>query len=59
MDSKQIIMYLLLTTGIFILIAPKSYQIMIPIQIDTSTRQIIAIFAILLAYYYYNGEKFL
>lgn len=57
MEQTQILMYALLVVGIFLLFAPPEYQSYIPFKTDNSTRQIIGCVALLVAYYYYNGEK--
>jgi hypothetical protein len=59
MDSTQtqIVIYVLLTAGLFLLFAPEKYQASLPVTLDSSTRQIVGCIAILVAYYYYNGEK--
>jgi hypothetical protein len=57
-SQTQMLMYVLLAVGIFLLIAPQQYQAYVPLKFDTSTRQIIGCVALLGAYYYYNGEKF-
>lgn len=56
MDNKMM-MYVLFALGAFLLVAPPQYQSMIPIEMTTSTRQVVACVALLAAYYYYNGEK--
>lgn len=53
----QIIIYILLAAGLFLLFAPTEYQTYLPVTLDTSTRQIVGCVALLTAYYYYNGEK--
>jgi uncharacterized membrane protein len=57
MENKKIIMYVLLAIGIFLLVAPSQYQALVPIPTGGYTKQIIAIVALVAAYYYYNGEK--
>lgn len=57
MESKKMMMYALLAVGVFLLAAPAQYQAMVPVQMESSTKQIVAIVALLAAYYYYNGEK--
>jgi small basic protein len=51
------LIYTLLVIGLFLLFAPSKYQSYLPIKVDASTRQILGCFALLIAYYYYNGEK--
>lgn len=53
----QIIIYILLAAGLFLLLAPAKYQTYLPVTMTTSTRQIVGCVAILTAYYYYNGER--
>jgi hypothetical protein len=59
MDSNQlqIIIYILVASGLFLLFAPAKYQTYLPVTLDTSTRQIVGCVALLAAYYYYNNEK--
>ena len=59
MDTTQyqIIIYILLAAGLFLLFAPAQYQTYLPVTLETSTRQIVGCVALLTAYYYYNNEK--
>lgn len=59
MDSTQtqVVIYVLLAAGLFLLFAPAQYQASLPVTLDSSTRQIIGCVALLGAYYYYNGER--
>jgi hypothetical protein len=59
MDSNQlqIIIYINVASGLFLLFAPVKYQDYLPITLDKSTRQIVGCVFLLVAYYYYNGEK--
>jgi hypothetical protein len=59
MDSNQvqILIYILLAAGLFLLFAPAQYQAYLPVTMSNSTRQIVGCVCILAAYYYYNGEK--
>lgn len=56
-SQVQILIYVLLAAGLFLLFAPAQYQAYLPVTLETSTRQIIGCVALLAAYYYYNGEK--
>jgi hypothetical protein len=56
-SQTQMLMYVLLAVGLFLLFAPQEYQVYVPLKLDASTRQIIGAVALLAAYYYYNGEK--
>lgn len=56
-SQTQILIYILVAAGLFLLFAPPQYQARLPVTLDTSTRQIIGCVALLSAYYYYNGEK--
>lgn len=60
MKTKQILIYVLFTLGVFLLLVPEQYKMFsyLPIKMETSTIQIIALISLLAAYYYYNGEKF-
>jgi hypothetical protein len=55
--QNQIIIYILLISGLFLLFAPAKYQTYLPVTLETSTSQIIGVIALLTAYYYYNNEK--
>lgn len=56
-NQKKMMTYALLAIGVFLLAAPPSYQMAIPVRMDSSTRQMVACAALLAAYYFYNGEK--
>jgi hypothetical protein len=53
----QIIVYTFFISGLFLLFASEQYQSYLPVTFNTSTRQIVGCVALLIAYYYYNGEK--
>lgn len=55
--QNQIIIYILVIAGLFLIFASPEYQEYLPVTIDASTRQIIGCIFILVAYYYYNDEK--
>jgi hypothetical protein len=57
LNQNQIIIYILSAAGLFLLFAPQKYLEFLPVTLDTSTRQIVGCVFILIAYYYYNGEK--
>ena len=55
--QNQNMVILFASIGLFFLFAPAQYQAYIPVQLNTQTKQIVACVALLLAYYYYNGER--
>lgn len=56
-NQVQILIYILVAAGLFLLFAPVQYLKNLPVNFTTSTRQITGCIALLIAYYYYNGEK--
>ena len=56
-SQTQMLMYLLLALGLFLLLAPAQYLAYIPVKMDEQTRQIVGAVALVGAYYYYNHEK--
>jgi hypothetical protein len=55
MEQNEIIVYILLAIGLFLLLAPQDSPIQLPIE--QSTKQIIACIALVLSYYFYNNQK--
>lgn len=58
LQQSQYIAYALLAVAVFLMFAPPQYQMYIPVQMDTQTKQIVAVVAVVFAYYFYNGQKF-
>ena len=56
-QQSQYVAYGLVAAAALIMFSPPEYQMYIPVQ-DMQTKQIIAVVAILAAYYFYNGQKF-
>lgn len=57
-QQSQYLAYGLVAIAVFLMFAPPQYQMYLPVQTDMQTKQIIAVLAILGAYYFYNGQKF-
>jgi len=57
-QQSQYIAYALLAVTVFLLLAPPQYQSYVPVQLDMQTKQIVAVLALVAAYYFYNGQKF-
>jgi hypothetical protein len=55
--QNQLVIYIFLAAGLFLLFAPVKYQTYLSVTLDTSTRQMVGCVALLAAYYYYNNEK--
>ena len=57
-QQSQYIAYALLAVTVFLLLAPPQYQSYVPVQLDMQTKQIVAVLALVAAYYFYNVQKF-
>lgn len=57
-QQSQYIAYALVAVAAFLMFAPPHYQMYVPVQMNMQTKQIVAVAAVVLAYYFYNGQKF-
>ena len=57
-QQSQYLAYALIATAAFLMFAPPQYQMYVPVQMDMQTKQMVAIAAVVIAYYFYNGQKF-
>lgn len=57
-QQSQYIAYALIAVAAFLMFAPPQYQMYVPVQMGTQTKQMVAVAAVVIAYYFYNGQKF-
>jgi flagellar biosynthesis protein FliR len=57
-QQSQNLAYVLVAVAAFLMFAPPQYQMYVPVQMDMQTKQMVAVAAAALAYYFYNGQKF-
>lgn len=57
MQQSQYVAYALIVAALCLMFAPPQYQMYLP-QMDMQTKQIVSVVAVVLAYYFYNGQKF-
>jgi hypothetical protein len=57
-QQSQYLAYALVAVAAFLMFAPPQYQMYVPVQMDAQTKQMVAVAAVVIAYYFYNGQKF-
>lgn len=57
MQQSKYVAYALIAAVVVLMLAPPQYQMYLP-QTDMQTKQIVSVVAIVIAYYFYNGQKF-